>query len=267
MCGRTRRSSPASGIGRSYGDFFRAVREVNASLAPARRLRVLLGDPPVDWDLVRRIDEGPASGRMGMVRINGIWIEKAQEATLDRDAHAAQLVIREVVARRRRALLVFGDGHLRRGVRGLVTRLEEAAPVKVFTHRERGRPSLRVARGRTPRYRIVAGAAPAASDQGRSRPDRRRLRRRPASGATGGDDVVAYHCDDLRRRCLMCGCARSGWRGPGCRPSVRRNCWRGIAPRPDDTPTPDDSGVVRPRTAAADRRAARAAARPRRRAR
>ena len=116
-----------------YGDFFRAVREVNASLAPARKLHVLLGDPPVDWDLVRRIDEGPASGRVGMVRINGIWIDKAQESTLDRDAHASQLVIREVVARRRRALLVFGDGHLRRGVRGLVTRLEESAPVTVFT--------------------------------------------------------------------------------------------------------------------------------------
>jgi hypothetical protein len=24
-------------------------------------LRVLLGDPPVDWDLVRRIEEGPAA--------------------------------------------------------------------------------------------------------------------------------------------------------------------------------------------------------------
>ncbi len=116
-----------------YGDFFRVVREVNASLPPARRLRVLLGDPPVDWDLVRRIEEGPASDRAGMVRINGIWIEKAQESTLDRDAHAAQLVMRDVVARHRRALLVFGDGHLRRGLRGLVTRLEESAEVKVFT--------------------------------------------------------------------------------------------------------------------------------------
>ena len=116
-----------------YGDFFRAVRDVNASLPAARRLRVLLGDPPVDWDLVRRIEEGPANGREGMVRINGIWIGKAQEATLDRDGHAAELVAREVVARHRRALLVFGDGHLQRGRRGVVTRLEEAAEVNVFT--------------------------------------------------------------------------------------------------------------------------------------
>src|SRR5215211_7768556 len=31
-----------------YEEFFRAVREVNGSLAPERQLRVLLGDPPLD---------------------------------------------------------------------------------------------------------------------------------------------------------------------------------------------------------------------------
>src|SRR5215470_3222491 len=32
-----------------YEQFFRTVRAVNRTLAPARRLRVLLGDPLVDW--------------------------------------------------------------------------------------------------------------------------------------------------------------------------------------------------------------------------
>lgn len=32
-----------------YEEFFRAVRGVNASLPRERQLRVLLGDPPVDW--------------------------------------------------------------------------------------------------------------------------------------------------------------------------------------------------------------------------
>lgn len=36
-----------------YEEFFRAVRDVNASLSPERRLRVLLGDAPIDWDRVR----------------------------------------------------------------------------------------------------------------------------------------------------------------------------------------------------------------------
>src|SRR5205814_10575332 len=36
-----------------YEEFFRAVRSVNASLPTERRLRVLRGDPPFDWDVIR----------------------------------------------------------------------------------------------------------------------------------------------------------------------------------------------------------------------
>src|SRR5262245_23849898 len=32
-----------------YEEFYRAVRDVNTKLPAERRLRVLLGDPPVDW--------------------------------------------------------------------------------------------------------------------------------------------------------------------------------------------------------------------------
>ena len=35
-----------------YEDFFRTVRAVNASLSRTRQLRVLLGDPPIDWEQV-----------------------------------------------------------------------------------------------------------------------------------------------------------------------------------------------------------------------
>jgi hypothetical protein len=35
-----------------YEEFFRAVRAINAA-ARDRRLRVLLGDPPIDWDAIR----------------------------------------------------------------------------------------------------------------------------------------------------------------------------------------------------------------------
>ena len=38
-----------------YEEFFRAVRDVNASLPPERQLRVLLGEPPIDWDNVRYV--------------------------------------------------------------------------------------------------------------------------------------------------------------------------------------------------------------------
>lgn len=34
-------------------EFFRAVRTLNATLPRERRLRVLLGEPPIDWDAIR----------------------------------------------------------------------------------------------------------------------------------------------------------------------------------------------------------------------
>src|SRR5215471_4647200 len=37
-----------------YEEFFAAVRAVNATLAPSRQLRVLLGEPPFDWDHATR---------------------------------------------------------------------------------------------------------------------------------------------------------------------------------------------------------------------
>src|SRR6185503_11122203 len=35
-----------------YPRFFATVREVNRKLPPPRRLRVLLGDPPIDWSKI-----------------------------------------------------------------------------------------------------------------------------------------------------------------------------------------------------------------------
>jgi hypothetical protein len=38
-------------------DFFRSVRSVNGSLPRERQIRVLLGDPPIDWNQVRGRDD------------------------------------------------------------------------------------------------------------------------------------------------------------------------------------------------------------------
>src|SRR5260370_21575986 len=40
-----------------YEEFFRAVRTVNSSLPRERQVRVLLGDPPMDWDSVHTIED------------------------------------------------------------------------------------------------------------------------------------------------------------------------------------------------------------------
>jgi len=77
------------------GLFFRAVREANAVLPPERRIRVLLGDPPMDWENVR--------GKSDFRR----WV-------VQRDSYPADLVRRQVLARNRRALIVWANGHLMR---------------------------------------------------------------------------------------------------------------------------------------------------------
>ena len=85
------------------------VREINAMLPKARRLRVLLGEPPIDRD---RADPGS-----------------------DRNRFAARLIEREVLGRKRRALLTYGSGHFvrRTASYSLVTLLERNGREKVFT--------------------------------------------------------------------------------------------------------------------------------------
>ena len=75
-----------------YEQFFQAVREVNSSLQGSRKLRVLLGDPPIEWEKVHSLDD--------------------LKRWLNRDRVAAEVVRREVLAKGRRALIIYGDQHL-----------------------------------------------------------------------------------------------------------------------------------------------------------
>ncbi len=100
-----------------YEDFFRKVREVNAGLPRENQLRVLLGDPPMNWAQVHTAADLRAA--MG-----------------DRDGHAVEVLRREVLAKRRRALVIYGGGHLirRNGMGGgIVDRLEKNKEASVFT--------------------------------------------------------------------------------------------------------------------------------------
>ena len=85
----------ANSLGVQAEELIRAVRTVNASLSEARKLRVVAGDPPIDWD---NITSGQDHRR---------WIEL-------RDSYPADLVRRQVLDRGRRALVVYGQGHLQR---------------------------------------------------------------------------------------------------------------------------------------------------------
>ena len=111
-----------------YEEFFRTVREVNRSLPAGKRLRVLLGDPPVEWAKMPKADE-------------------ILELMYARDAFAADLIRTEVLAKGRRALLLYADGHFfrkgqetvpewmvvkRKPEEPLVSQLERTRPGSIF---------------------------------------------------------------------------------------------------------------------------------------
>ena len=107
-----------------YEDFFRTVRAVNDSLPRARQLRVLLADPPIDWDSVHTLDD-------------------LRRSIGDRDGYAVDLLCREVLAKGHRALVIYGGQHLIRKntvpgaedewARGIVARLEKDKITSVFS--------------------------------------------------------------------------------------------------------------------------------------
>src|SRR6266705_4204848 len=70
-----------------YEQFFRTVRAVNAPLPPGRQIRVLLGDPPLNWSKITSFDQLRAI------------------AGPQRDIHAASVVEKQVFGKGRRALL------------------------------------------------------------------------------------------------------------------------------------------------------------------
>jgi hypothetical protein len=78
-----------------YERFFRTIRAVNQPLSRNRRVRVLLGDPPIDWATITTREQ-----------LSGYLLQRA--------THAASLIEREVLAKGRRALICYGASHVLR---------------------------------------------------------------------------------------------------------------------------------------------------------
>jgi hypothetical protein len=79
-----------------YPQLFAAVRAVNQSLPADQQLRILLGDPPIDWSTVRTRED-------------------VQQFQAQRETHFAQVVSDEVLERGLQALVIIGRTHLDRG--------------------------------------------------------------------------------------------------------------------------------------------------------
>jgi hypothetical protein len=127
-----------------YQEFFAAVREVNAKLPNERKLRVLLGDPPIAWEFVRN--------RSDLRRWN-----------MQRDPHAFAVLKRESLSQNRRALVIYGDGHFQgRGFPALsLTVLIERAGIKMITIAPRYANLIKmqpsVAQWQTPSFAMIRG--------------------------------------------------------------------------------------------------------------
>jgi hypothetical protein len=83
-----------------YEHFYRTVRSINQTLPRSRRIRVILGDVPVDWSRIR------SAADADLVPTGDL-----------RETYYAAVVEQEVLAKHRQALLVCGGNHLRRGIR------------------------------------------------------------------------------------------------------------------------------------------------------
>jgi hypothetical protein len=115
----------ANSIGMQTQEMIRAVRTINAALSDGKKLRIIAGDPPIDWDNIT----SPQDHRH--------WIEL-------RDSYPADMIRRQVLDRGRHALVIYGQGHLQRlqiasnydmstwQSQTVVSLLEHDSPARIF---------------------------------------------------------------------------------------------------------------------------------------
>jgi hypothetical protein len=80
-----------------FEQFFPLVRAMNQKLPPEKRLRVLAGDPPINWDQIKTDQD---------------W----KKFATTRDDSIASVMEKEVLSKHRKALMLFGAYHLMHGV-------------------------------------------------------------------------------------------------------------------------------------------------------
>lgn len=100
-----------------YAELVAAVRDANRGLPPGRRLRVVAGDTPVDWAEIKTHEDWVALG--------------------DNNVSFARVIAGEVLAKRRKALVILGSNHLTRsgtrwGTPNATTMVEEKHPGSMF---------------------------------------------------------------------------------------------------------------------------------------
>jgi hypothetical protein len=96
-----------------FEQFFPLVRAINQKLPSEKRLRVLAGDSPIDWDHVKTAED---------------YLKFLSQ----RDPTTASVMEKEVLSKHRKALMLFGTFHLFHGVRNAVSSYEKDYPNVTF---------------------------------------------------------------------------------------------------------------------------------------
>jgi hypothetical protein len=98
-----------------FEQFFPLVRAINQKLPAGKRLRVVAGDPPIDWDQVKTVGD-------------------TEKFLVARDASIASVMEKEVLSKHRRALMLFGTFHLMHdsGPGSAVSTYEKDYPNRTF---------------------------------------------------------------------------------------------------------------------------------------
>jgi len=78
-----------------YQELLRVIRDANRLLPSSQQVRVLAGDPPIDWEAIRTRDEFTA-------------------ARIARDPYVAKLAMEQAFVRDKTVLILFGGAHLPR---------------------------------------------------------------------------------------------------------------------------------------------------------
>jgi hypothetical protein len=86
-----------------YVNFFAQVRAVNLGLPADKRIRVWLGDPPIDWSKIKTQED--------------FFLKLDQ-----RNQYPADIIKTEILAKRKKALVIYGEFHFygEKSLRGLV---------------------------------------------------------------------------------------------------------------------------------------------------
>ena len=98
-----------------YAHFFFQVRQTNLNLPPEKRIRVWLGEPPINWSEIKTKDE-------------------FMEFLGKRDKHAASIISKNILSLNKKALVIYGSQHLGpldKGEEAMISRWSEEAPETV----------------------------------------------------------------------------------------------------------------------------------------